>query len=114
MILLYTLLAFSLSVLGFVIALIFSISNTKFTEGQFKKLVEKFMAGTILMYAGIVCQFLAELLDLVHTPFEFFKYSYMFAGFLFFFFSALDIYRLSKVIGFSEKIPKRLKTIIKA
>ncbi len=113
MILLYVVLSFIVVVIGFISAVLFSISYSKFTEGQFKRIVEKFMAGTLLVYCGMVSQFLAEIFDLVHTPFEFFKYGYLLAGFLFYLWASKEIHTLSKEIGFSE-LPPKLKKIVKS
>jgi hypothetical protein len=103
------------ALLGFVTVIFLSLSNPNFTKGEFQKIINYFIWGTIFMFGAMASQFQVEVFNLAKTLIDAIKYIFMVAGFSCYLFASYRIYRISKVIGFASKeLPEKLKKILKS
>jgi len=103
--------------LGFVSIILMTLSSQRFVEGEIKSLFEKILLGILFLYSTLVLQTMYDIFNQTFVKFTFFelaRYLFLLYAFVNFFWAAYKLNELSKVIGFkSEKMPKKLKKIIK-
>jgi len=103
--------------LGFVSIILMTLSSQRFVEGEIRKLFEKMLLGILFLYSTLVLQLIFDIFTKTYVKFTFFeltRYLFLLYAFVNFFWAAYKLNELSKVLGFkSEKMPKKLKKIIK-
>lgn len=114
---LYILVGAVIATLGFLSIVLMTISSQRFVEGEIRSIFEKTLLGILFLYSTLVLQLVFDIFTETYKKFTFFelvKYLFLLYAFTNFFWVAYKLNELSKVLGFkSEKIPKKLKKVIK-
>lgn len=111
----FQILSFACALASFIIAILLSRSNIRFTKGELYEIIKNFILGTIFLFGAMNAQFIAELPGFGRSVMDLVKYFFMLEALFFYLLATLKIHKMSKVLGFaSEEIPKRLKKVLKS